>query len=132
MTTGKRLADHEHSDSPKRRKAKTNSLPDLILVSTESPNPYKQTNVNKNALEKLVLAPRSQREKEDDAYIYYLERKLKGKKKAGENDGLDGTYPSSYFLQGLSDRCCVDLLDFTSSILPMAREVCKLKFCKPG
>lgn len=77
-----------------RKRAKTNFLPDLILVPTESPNPYKQTNVNKNALEKLALAPRSQREKEDDAYIYYLERKLKGKKKAGENDGLDGTYPS--------------------------------------
>jgi len=52
------------------------------------------------ALEKLVsrsdkvsITPssRSQREREDDAYIAYLERKLgKEKKSAEDDDGLDG------------------------------------------
>lgn len=131
VNTGKRRADHEHSDSPKRKKAKTNSVPDSILVPTKAFSSSKQPSISvptkasssskqpdvkprtklqvkpkKTALEKLtsrstsgpLLAPRSQREKEDDAYISYLEGKLghsgkaKGKKKAEDDDGLDGTY----------------------------------------
>lgn len=101
VNTSKRPADHDHSDSPKRKRVKTNSVP---VAPTKSPKPSKQSDVKKAPLEKHatskpLLTPRSQREKEDDAYISYLEGKLglsgkaKGKKKAIENDGLDGTYP---------------------------------------
>jgi nucleolar MIF4G domain-containing protein 1 len=84
----------------------------LSCLKNRKPKPKTKA---KTALQKLVTpseagqfsaSSRSQKEREDDAYIAYLENKLgygkggKSKKQAEEDDGLD------------------DLLDFTSSIVP--------------
>ncbi|KAF7970077.1 hypothetical protein HWV62_25056 [Athelia sp. TMB] len=119
----KRPAPTEHTESPQRKKTKLSgaepirppapALPTQVkpalkktLTSVTSAKPPKP----RTALEKLASrsdAPslprssRSQKEREEDAYIAYLESKLgRGKKTAEDDDGLD------------------DLLDFTSSILP--------------
>jgi nucleolar MIF4G domain-containing protein 1 len=118
--TSKRGAEEEHTDSPQRKKVKF--APEVVSKPTPSvtapPKPprldesttpriepvkAKPAKPKKTALEKLVgrsdptptsLGPRSQKDKEEDAYIAYLESKLGyggGKKKnKREDDGLDG------------------------------------------
>ena len=72
----------------------------------------------------VISSSRSQREREDDAYIAYLEGKLgKGRKGAEDDDGLDGMIVLQFI-----DACCliyhlVDLLDFTSSIVTSLPQV---------
>ncbi|KAJ6513111.1 hypothetical protein C8R45DRAFT_857463 [Mycena sanguinolenta] len=123
----KRTAEQEHADSPQRKKVKltpreavsqptqsiqTPPIPvpvdDLTAPEpAKPPKPDKTTSKPKTtALEKLArrsnpapasLLPRSQKEKEEDAYIAYLEAKLGyggGKKKKKENDGLDDLFDS--------------------------------------
>lgn len=109
----KRPAPTEHTESPQRKKTKLSgaeptrppapALPTQVkpalkktLTSVTSAKPPKP----RTALEKLASrsdAPslprssRSQKEREEDAYIAYLESKLgRGKKTAEDDDGLDG------------------------------------------
>ncbi|KAF7977509.1 hypothetical protein HWV62_3486 [Athelia sp. TMB] len=108
----KRPAPTEHTESPQRKKTKLSAaeptrppapaLPTQVkpalkktLTSVASANPSKP----RTALEKLVSrndasplprSSRSQKEREEDAYIAYLESKLgRGKKTAEDDDGLD-------------------------------------------
>ncbi|KAF7374789.1 MIF4G/MA4-domain-containing protein [Mycena sanguinolenta] len=123
----KRTAEEEHAESPQRKKVKlapreavSNLTPSIqtpptpapaddstIREPVKTPKPAKTTPKPKTtALEKLArrkdpapasLLPRSQKEKEEDAYIAYLEAKLGyggGKKKKRENDGLDDLFDS--------------------------------------
>ncbi|KZP25203.1 hypothetical protein FIBSPDRAFT_395694 [Athelia psychrophila] len=121
----KRVAPVEHAESPQRKKAKLSAPhPTPAPAPTELKPTLKKTAATsapkttasatkptktRTALEKLVSRKdvvslprpgRSQKEREDDAYITYLESKLGRGKNAEDEDGLD------------------DLLDFTSSILP--------------
>jgi len=115
----KRSAEAEHTESPKRKKIKitepeimsVNQLQvdtkrnktsvskppprQLDLKTTSKPKSKPQTALGKLVLRRDMgpLAPssRSQREREDDTYIAYLEGKLKKSKKGAEDDdGLDG------------------------------------------
>ncbi|KAJ7903418.1 hypothetical protein B0H14DRAFT_3079584 [Mycena olivaceomarginata] len=119
----KRAAEEEHGDSPQRKKvklatqevvnkpspsvvapsaARVTSEP-VVKVAQPKPKPAK-IKPKKTALEKLLggsdptpapVGPRSQKEKEEDAYIAYLEAKLGygGKKtKKREEDGLDDLF----------------------------------------
>jgi nucleolar MIF4G domain-containing protein 1 len=128
--TSKRGAEEEHTDSPQRKKVKF--APEVVSKPTPSvtvpPKPprlgesttpriepvkaAKPAKPKKTALEKLVgrsdptptsLGPRSQKDKEEDAYIAYLESKLGyggGKKKSKrEDDGLDGAANLLYRLR---------------------------------
>jgi hypothetical protein len=61
----------DHTESPKRKKAKITE-PETVPI---------------NQVETKL---RSQREREDDKYIAYLEGKLGKGKKGAEDDGLDG------------------------------------------
>lgn len=114
----KRSAEAEHTESPKCKRAKITE-PETVSVnqlqadtksnkkSVPKPPPrqldLKTTSKLKSkpqtALGKLVSrgdtgpfasSSRSQREREDDTYIAYLEGKLGKGKKGAENDGLDG------------------------------------------
>ena len=147
LNPGKRSADVEHIESPKRKKIKVadpepvqssrcrvDSIGDKIKVSPSLPPSRPKaalktkTEPRTTALEKLVTMrpeirqgssfPRSQTEREDDAYIAYLESKLgyskggKAKKQAKEDDGLDGALlfasaDISYLIYK-----CADLLHF--------------------
>ncbi|KAJ7126872.1 hypothetical protein C8R44DRAFT_779779 [Mycena epipterygia] len=133
----KREAEEEHTDSPQRKKVKLTAeavsteapsikapskptpVKDSAPPRTEPAKVAKPAKKTKTALEKLAgsrfdptpgsLGPRSQKDKEEDAYIAYLESKLGygNKKKQREDDGLD------------------DLFDLTSSLLdsrPIATE----------
>ncbi|KAJ7475957.1 hypothetical protein FB451DRAFT_1034114 [Mycena latifolia] len=115
---GKRAAEEEHGDSPQRKKIKLapeavskeetpvkapSKPPRLSGSSTsilEGPKAVKTVKKTKTALEKRVarsdptptsLGPRSQKDKEEDAYMAYLESKLgyTKKKSLREDDGLD-------------------------------------------
>jgi hypothetical protein len=103
----KRLANGEHTDTPRRKKLrvfKPRSKPlDKQAISRPAPKlegALKPITKTKTALDKLVLrtdpglifssSSRSQREREDDAYIGYLEAKLRKGKKSTDDDGLDG------------------------------------------
>ncbi|KAJ7158634.1 hypothetical protein C8R46DRAFT_1178090 [Mycena filopes] len=118
----KREAEEEHVDSPQRKKVKLApkttpklSAPAAAPIPKPAPvevdarraepeKPAKPAKTKKTALEKLVgrrsdptpksLGLRSQRDKEEDAYIAYLESKLGyGKKKNNrEDDGLDDLF----------------------------------------
>ncbi|KAJ7274276.1 MIF4G/MA4 domain-containing protein [Mycena haematopus] len=122
----KRAADEEHAESPQRKKVKlatrepvSKPAPSIQTLSTPARvndlttrEPVKARKLAKTkskpkttALEKLVgrsnstpasLGPRSQKEKEEDAYIAYLEAKLGygGKKNKREDDGLDDLFNS--------------------------------------
>jgi hypothetical protein len=130
----KHQAAIDHPESPKRKKAKidpasSSKKPDL---ATSKP-PRKST---KTALEKLaekkaphkdatqvLRNPRSQVEREEDAYIAYLEAKLgynRGKASSGNaDDGLDGAHLSTFdmIFWNLCLLCLTsDLLDFTTSL----------------
>ncbi|KAJ7285115.1 hypothetical protein C8J57DRAFT_1290481 [Mycena rebaudengoi] len=107
QNTAKREAEEEHADSPQRKKVKLATEP----AGPQPAAPVKAA-VNPELKRKLVrrpdpssstLPPRSQKDKEEDAYMAYLESKLgytKGGKqtKPREDDGLD------------------DLFDFASSL----------------
>ncbi|KAJ7707589.1 hypothetical protein B0H17DRAFT_1166033 [Mycena rosella] len=123
---GKRGAEEEeHTDSPQRKKiklareaVKEAPAPAVTVAPKpprakdavgEGPKAVKPAKKPKTALEKLVgradptpasLGPRSQKDKEEDAYMAYLESMLgyKNKKSTREDDGLD------------------DLFDFTASL----------------
>ncbi|KAJ7650126.1 hypothetical protein FB45DRAFT_887044 [Roridomyces roridus] len=107
--------EEEHLDSPQRKKIKlAGEVKEAKQKTPPVEEPTKPTIATKptktkkapTALEKLVgrteaappsLAPRSQKEKEEDAYIAYLEGKLgygakKGKKSKQEDDGLDDLF----------------------------------------
>ncbi|TRM64275.1 hypothetical protein BD626DRAFT_400795 [Schizophyllum amplum] len=113
----KRVAEEEHGDSPKRKRAKTDSAPPP--PPSTLPQPPSKTEKRKSetkdkvkdkkptALAKLAgesskksskIAPRSRVEADEDNYIAYLESKLglkqkgKGKSKPEDDDGLDGAY----------------------------------------
>ncbi|KAJ7455339.1 hypothetical protein B0H11DRAFT_252563 [Mycena galericulata] len=118
----KRGAEEEHADSPQRKKIKlgTNEATSREATSAKDPSkpksvrevtapraepakPAKAVKKPKTALEKLVgrsdptpesLGPRSQKDKEEDAYIAYLESKLgyKKEKNKREDDGLDDLF----------------------------------------
>ncbi|KAJ6508008.1 hypothetical protein C8R47DRAFT_1036862 [Mycena vitilis] len=115
--TGKRVADEEHTDSPQRKKAKLTTAvkqPTVPVTVPSKPTPATTTRAEpvkptkpakpkKTALEKLVgrsdpaptsLGPRSRKDKEEDAYIAYLESKLgySKKKNKREDDGLDDLF----------------------------------------
>lgn len=128
---GKRVADTEHAESPKRKKVKVTE-PGPVQINKlkvdskgdkkPAPNPMpRQADLkatskpkSKTALEKLVSRSdkmtatsfsRSKQEREDDAYIAYLEGKLaKGKESVEDHDGLH------------------DLLNFTSLIIPALQQ----------
>lgn len=153
INSAKRPAAEEHVDSPQRKKIKLSEpIPAPPLVRA-GPNPASKKTVvkispdaaipkpkkPKSALERLASRKdagslprpsRSQKEREDDAYIRFLESKVgKGKKSAEDDDGLDGK--TSFLLIAwmyLSD-CFADLLDFTSSIMPSMPTVC-LSSCR--
>lgn len=128
---GKRVADTEHAESPKRKKVKVTEPGPAQITKLKvdskgdkkpAPNPMpRQADLkatskpkSKTALEKLVSRSdkmtatsfsRSKQEREDDAYIAYLEGKLaKGKESVEDHDGLH------------------DLLNFTSSIIPALQQ----------
>jgi hypothetical protein len=68
------------------------------------------------------LPPKSQREKEEDEYIAYLESKLgygkTGKRKVvSEDDGLDGMSVFSSCTSALICRYDADLMDLASSLV---------------
>jgi nucleolar MIF4G domain-containing protein 1 len=98
----KRSAEDEHADSPKRKKARAGSaiVPEPFSSSQPLAKPKKKTAsadsvAPPNLSSKISNRPaRSQREKDEDAYITYLESKLgckPGKKFKGTgSDGLDG------------------------------------------
>jgi nucleolar MIF4G domain-containing protein 1 len=115
--TLKRAATHEPPQSSRRKKARfADPLPAQASLAPPEPLPARPTKriaapKPKSALEKLdeksrTAAPlRSEREKQEDAYIAYLENKLgwrKGKDKtksygAGlHEDGLDGALLSLF------------------------------------
>jgi nucleolar MIF4G domain-containing protein 1 len=103
----------EHTGSPKRKKAKITepetvpinqvdikrnkksaSKPPLRQKATSKLKSKSQTALGKRVLREDTGPPtsslRSQREREDDKYIAYLEAKLGKGKKGAEDDGLDG------------------------------------------
>ncbi|KAJ7170843.1 hypothetical protein C8R43DRAFT_981266 [Mycena crocata] len=118
----KRGAEEEHADSPQRKKIKLAGTADAgskqpvpVQASTKpsiatsepkamkAPKTVKPVKKTKTALEKLVgrpdpspasLGPRSQKDREEDAYIAYLESKLGygQKKNKKEDDGLDDLF----------------------------------------
>ncbi|KAI1797131.1 hypothetical protein LXA43DRAFT_397090 [Ganoderma leucocontextum] len=127
---GKRQADADHADSPQRKRVKLESTQEQVALPTPADTvrqpkgdgtktPSAKISKTNTPLEKLAeraLAPkvskrtakpafdailRTPQEKEEDAYIAYLERKLgwvKGGKrtarygKAEDEDGLDGKH----------------------------------------
>jgi nucleolar MIF4G domain-containing protein 1 len=150
-TSTKRHAQDEHADSPKRKKAKlepavlstndsrtssinkhnppANSSRPIPLAREAKAKKLKPSTQPKTALEKLVRgsnlilksSPRSQKEKDEDAYIAYLESKLgyaegSKRKKGSEDDGLDGVV-SNAFGPALCSDLLADLMDLASSLV---------------
>jgi nucleolar MIF4G domain-containing protein 1 len=114
--SGKRPAMQEHKDSPPRKKVKptpTPSIQDSRISSSVSSGAStsvsreRHSKSKKTALEKLSartskapVAPRSERDRQEDTYITFLEKKLgwrKGSEKTKnygtglDDDGLGGT-----------------------------------------
>lgn len=105
--------------------------PPSVPVQQKPPN-VKNPKKEPTRLEKMVAAPkpgarvRTQKEKEEDAYIAYLESKLgygKGSKKkmsAADDDGLDGMFLYAFSLL-LRPHEPLDLLDFTTTLAPVCQ-----------
>jgi nucleolar MIF4G domain-containing protein 1 len=122
-SSNKHRAQDDHVESPKRKKAKLESATILtgdyfpsikqvnspgkssqstLAVSTKLPTKPTSKPANGSSLIPKSLPP-SQKEKDEDAYIAYLESKLgygpgSKKKKKSEDDGLDGIWLATHFV----------------------------------
>ena len=115
MTRNKRLAEEDHVESPKRKKAKYSNVnpaiqsarpvthPSLALnlletpIRSVAPRTSKPSEKEKRPPRKQlaearpqIRIPRTHKEEEEDLYIKYLEAKLKRGRCGFEDDGLDG------------------------------------------
>lgn len=143
----KRSADREHNESPKRKKVKfaveekpepkasvkenvsgssrQNSKSATVDKKKKGPTPLEKLAARSDPSSSVFVEPprkgRTQQEKEEDAYIKYLESKLgwaKGGKKTSkygkdlEEDGLDGRWLVSTWGWNLTayHQCRLDLL----------------------
>ncbi|KAJ7067055.1 hypothetical protein C8F01DRAFT_657335 [Mycena amicta] len=125
--TVKRVSENvDHAESPPRKKARfATEAPAATKPKSTTPKTQKR----KTALEKFAekqskpaalpaRLPRSQKEKDEDAYIAYLEGKLghdKNKKGKREDDGLDDLFDFTASLEILGGKGRLDELDVDGS-----------------
>jgi nucleolar MIF4G domain-containing protein 1 len=140
ITGNKRLAEEDHVESPKRKKAKYNDVNSTVsarsVAQSSQPSNHAEKPIRPLALgaksseQKVrparqhlaetkrprITMPRTQKEEEEDSYIKYLETKLKHDRSGFKGDGLDGKWMSTadaIWKAGLMNSS--DLLDLTDS-----------------